>query len=147
MTSPDPSVVPLPLLEAWTATRIVMDGVPAVPLTGPGAVDSWPFDMYLVVLTAANPGSERLDPEVNAARNVELATALRDLGHHVIGLTAGLDDWEEPSLGVVGLGHDVARGFAKRFEQLGWYVLDADEVSVLATENGEVLHAGPRRHA
>lgn len=147
MPSPDRSVVPPTLLAAWTETRIVLDGAPARPLTGPDAVDDWPFAGHLVVLTAANPGSERLDPEVNTARNVELAAALRDLGHHVIALAAGLDDWQEPSLGVIGLDQDVARGFAARFEQLGWYVLDADEVRVLATETGEVLHAGPRHHA
>lgn len=134
------------LLEAWARTRICLDGQPAVPLTGPEAIDPWPFGEHLVVLTAANPGSERLDPEENMARNVELAAALRDLGHHVIGVTAGLDDWEEPSLGVTGLDRDVAQGFARRFDQLGWYELDAEQVKVLGTLDGEVLHAGPRQH-
>lgn len=134
------------LLSAYASSRIVLEGPRAVQLAGPDAIENWPFAGHLTVLTAANPRSLRLSDDDNDLRNVALLGGLKDDGHHVVAVTAGLHDWYEPSFGVLDLPPETAREWAADFGQHAWYELTADEVRVIATESGDVVDSRPRRH-
>lgn len=85
-------------------------------------------------ITACNPRSERLGPDLNAQRQQALAAAIARLGHPAI---AGVGqhptgDWPvEPSYLVPGLGRSAALRLAEQFEQHALVWADADAVPQL----------------
>jgi hypothetical protein len=104
-----------------------------------GAVDEFPLASPIHLLTAYNPGGEKLTLEENRARQKELATYLRNqLLASVPSLGASADgSWSEPGFALLDLDEVGALVLARRFDQAAIYAWSASHLEVVGA-----LHEG-----
>jgi hypothetical protein len=102
---------PESLRSAYLRTVVTIDGRPAVEMVA-GLGTFW-------VLTAWNPGSERLSDAENAERLRALCARLDELGHTWLPALGTSPDgtWSEQSVAVPGLDRDTALALGREFAQ------------------------------
>ena len=134
-------------LAQYRATIVEVEAGPDlwVPLTGHEAVDPWPYEGVVHVLTAFDPAGRTRPRPVNEAQNVELAQVLL---HHGAGLARakGHDpgsDFDEPGFATWGLDRDVVLGIARGFGQEAIFELTPVETRIVFCDDGRI-DAHPR---
>lgn len=134
-------------LAQYRATIVEVEAGPDlwVPLTGHEAVDPWPYEGVVHVLTAFDPAGRTRPRPVNEAQNVELAQVLL---HHGAGLARakGHDpgsDFDEPGFATWGLDRDVVLGIARGFGQEAVFELTPVETRIVYCDDGRI-DAHPR---
>ena len=116
-----------------------------VDLSGPDAIDEWPFDDVVHVISAANPFGRMLPDHLNASAHGRLAGRLsRDgLGHlRAVGRAAS-GNWAEDGLLVWGLEREDAREVGRMFGQEAIFEITPDERRIVSCFGDEEI-AGPR---
>lgn len=118
-------------------------------LTGPDAVERWPFDGPVFALTAWDPAGQVRSREVNDANNELLRSELDELGVEVID-SAGFDGSSVTGL-FVDLGFVVSGAnqsevlrIASRFRQEAVYRIAARTLAVVSVD-GSVAESRRRR--
>jgi hypothetical protein len=136
------------LLRAYASTHCILerDGERS-PVAGPFP-EPLPAEPLFVV-TAENPGSRRLGPDENAARNAELDAALRALRclRWPAWGEAADGSWAESGFAVAGVDRDVVVSLGERFGQVAVFELtDAEQriVGCQGDERGALLAVRPR---
>lgn len=107
---------------------------------GQDASTTWPFSEHrLMVITAANPGSRRLDEEQNRQRNERLVERLNDFPYEALRCDSGKGEWIEPSVAVLGMPVAEACEMGAAFGQHSVFELTPDRLRVLKCEDEAVL--------
>lgn len=127
---------------------VVIDGVP-VDLTGPDAVEEWPFDGPVHVLTAWDPSGRTMERHDNDRANASLRVDLVEAGadiHDSAGHDGPVDDATFIDAGFIVAGLDEATviELALRYDQEAIYTL-TDEDLVLVATRGDQRDSRPRR--
>ena len=93
------------------------------------------------MLTAHNPGSERLTDAENAERHAALCARLDDLGHPWLPAlgTSPAGDWSEESVAVPGLGRETALALGRQFGQAAVFEVTTEELRVHACDGTRAL--------
>jgi hypothetical protein len=113
----------------------------------PGQVDgAFPFDDTVHVVTAANPGAERLTAEENAERQARLEADLDARGLRHWATVAGAEDGSHAEAGalVVGLDDAAARALGAAWGQDAVFRWSRAAWSVLACDDAEPVDLGWR---
>ncbi|MBC8484329.1 MAG: DUF3293 domain-containing protein [Actinobacteria bacterium] len=115
---------PESLRIAYLQTVVTVDGRPAAEAVH----DLGPF----WVLTAWNPGSERLSDAENAERHAALCARLDELGHNWLPALGTSPDgsWSEQSVAVPGLDRDTALALGREFAQEAVFEATAEALRV-----------------
>ena len=131
----------------YLTTTISRFGQGRRPLAGLNAVGTLPWSGPAHVLTAWNPSSIVRPESSNRAANKELDALLRQRGLAPEWVIGRSDDrtWSEESLLIQGLGTEEAVELGRRFGQLAVFELEADELRVVRTSDGEVVGRTARR--
>ncbi|WP_433784454.1 DUF3293 domain-containing protein [Actinomycetospora sp. CA-101289] len=113
----------------------------------PGEVEgAFPFDGTVHVVTAHNPGPERLPEQENAARQARLEAELDARGLRHWATVAGAEDGSHAEAGalVVGLDDDGARALGAAWGQDAVFRWSRSAWSVLACDDAEPVDLGWR---
>jgi hypothetical protein len=128
--------------DLYRGTVIEADMPPSstVLLSGEGALNEWPFDGPVWVLTAWNPQGLSYGPDENAHRNTVLAHKVVDSnGLFVRGRGWAVDrSHVEESLVVWGIDREVAVALGRQAGQDAIFEVDAERVHLLACFTDEV---------
>lgn len=101
-----------------------------IDLTGPEAVESWPFDGEVFALTAWDPAGQVRDRSTNEANNEHLMSELIAAGANVY-VSVGLEPCSNtPSAGEVAANNDGS--MSSEFIDEGFVVTNLDEAVVVA---------------
>mgnify|MGYP000850627296 FL=1 len=117
-------------------------------LVGPAAVESWPFDGPVHVITAANPNGRLAPDAANSDALAELAAHLTRAGVgfvRAIGVAAD-GSHAEDSLLTWTLTTEDSRFLGRRFSQDAIFEIDADDVRVVSCIDDET-RGRPRKHS
>jgi len=128
-----------------TAVMAEMSQGRFVDLSGPDAVEEWPFEGPVHALTAWNPFGRRRGEQWNQLQTSELAGRLIYEGGSVVRSDGRSyeGDFVEGGLLVWGLDTDQVRSIAREFDQEAVFRLDADTLEVLGVFN-EHIASRPR---
>jgi len=137
--------------ERWSAylqTEISAELAPEARtvLSGPDAVESWPFSRPVHVITGCNPHNLERDDDTNAAANRVLGVELVRRGARFCLCDGASRDGEHVERGylVWNLDLDTIRDLAEEFRQEAVFELTDDELRLVHVRTGEVTTA-PRR--
>lgn len=131
-----------------TTVAAVVDGS-TVDLTGPDAVDAWPFDGVVHVLTAWDPSGRIMERDDNDRANAALRDDLIAAGAQVwdsTGHDGPISDRTFIDAGFVltGLAESQVVDLALRYDQEAIYTMTDDDLILVATR-GERRESRPRR--
>jgi hypothetical protein len=133
--------------DAYTRTAVLAELTQGnfVDLSGPEAVEEWPFLGPVHALTAWNPFGRRRGEVLNQFKTSELAGRLIFAGGSVVRSDGRSfeGDYGEGGLLVWGLETDTVRRIAGEFRQEAVFRIDADTLEVLAVFN-DFVSSRPR---
>jgi len=127
---------------AYRSTVVTVETGPGsqIDLTGPAAIDPWPYPDTVYVLTAWNPGGRRRPVEVNGNANLELARDLLGQGAGILN-AMGSDpgsDYAEPGFMAWDIDRETAVALGRRVGQDAVFEIDANEVRVVSCVDDRV---------